>query len=79
MKEQIEILINLQKIESAASVLTADLDRVPQKLEVLDAKLKAYEKDIENESVQLDTPEKGVSRVRGRYSDESFPYKKKPG
>ena len=58
MKEQIEILINLQKIESAASVLTADLDRVPQKLEVLDAKLKAYEKDIENESVQLDTLKK---------------------
>jgi len=54
MKEQIEILVNLQSIESAASVLTAELDMVPQKLEALDAKLRAYEKDIENESVQLD-------------------------
>jgi len=58
MKEQIEILVNLQSIESAASVLTAELDMVPQKLEALDAKLRAYEKDIENESVQLDTLKK---------------------
>lgn len=58
MKEQIEILVNLQNIESAASVLTAELDMVPQKLEALDAELKAYEKGIENESVQLDTLKK---------------------
>ena len=54
MKEQIETLVNLQDIESAASVLTAELEMVPQTLELLDAKLKAYEKDIEDESVHLD-------------------------
>jgi len=58
MKEQIENLVNLQNIESAASVLTAELEMVPQTLELLDAKLKAYEKDIEDESVHLDTLKK---------------------
>ncbi len=54
MKEQIYILIEVQKIETEAGKIKAEIDRVPEKLACLDEKLEKSEKKIKEKEAALD-------------------------
>ncbi len=54
MKEQIDILVKLQKIETEINSTKSVLDDVPQKLGSLDARLTEFEQIMADEESQLD-------------------------
>jgi predicted nucleic acid-binding Zn-ribbon protein len=54
MKEQIDILVKLQKIENEARTIQAMLDKLPKKLDALNAKKNAFEQAIADDSALAD-------------------------
>lgn len=54
IKDQLEILIKLQDIETAADEIARQLDRTPQKLAALDDRLMGFKQRIEDEADTLD-------------------------
>ncbi|MCP4112029.1 MAG: hypothetical protein GY749_41965 [Desulfobacteraceae bacterium] len=66
MKEQIDILVKLQKIETEINTTKSMLDNVPQKINLLDAKLGEFEQIMADEGSQLDEMKK---KYRSHNSD----------
>ncbi len=54
MKQQLEILVKLQKIETETSDIKAELGQVSEKLEKLDDELHAFEQALADEESHLD-------------------------
>ena len=54
MKEQIETLIKLQKIEAEAGSVKTVIEKVPEKLQALDTRLREFEQAMAAESSLLD-------------------------
>jgi len=54
MKQQLDILVKLQKIETETSDIKAELGQVSKKLEKLDEELHAFEKALADEESNLD-------------------------
>ena len=53
MKKQIDILINLNEIETKINNVKSALNNVPDRIDALDAKLKEFEQIIEHEGIIL--------------------------
>lgn len=54
IKEQVETLVKLQKIEMETSNIKATLNNVPKKIGTLDDRLKAFERKIEDKEALID-------------------------
>jgi len=54
MKQQLDILAKLQKIETETSDIKATLGQVSKKLETLDDELRAFEQALADEESNLD-------------------------
>jgi predicted nucleic acid-binding Zn-ribbon protein len=69
MKEQIEILIKLQQIETEAANIQVMLKEVPDKLDSLDIKMEEFQQAVTAESEQLNDSKKNC---RSLESDEKM-------
>lgn len=69
MKEQIEILIKLQQIETETVTIQAMLKGVPDKLDALDSKMEKFQQSVTAESGQIDALKKSC---RSHESDEKM-------
>ena len=58
IKDQLESLVELQTTELEANSIESLLDRLPERIEALDAELKAFEQDIEKDIALADELDK---------------------